>query len=646
MFSKIRSLFSSRLGAFFALIFIGIIAIAFALGDVTGSGTFGGVSAGNAATVGNEDVTVAEIREMTDNRLRSERQRNPNLDITQFVEAGGLDSTLEQVLNRYVLAVFGEGQGIGVSKAMIDSEISKIPGAKGVDGKFTAESFQNLLAQLQISEAAIRKDFTQNLYAQQIFPIATKGNIAPTSMTLPYASLVLERREGQIAAIPSTLFLPENPPSDDVLAAYYKKNATQYIIPERRAISYALFGNDIVDEQAKPTDAQVAAYYKDNAAQFAANETRDIQQIIIPTEAAANQILSNAKAGQSLEEASKDTGLAVTTRSAVTRKELVDSASKAVSDAVFATGEGQYAKAVRGSLGWFVIKVNGVAKTQARTLDQVRGEITALVTAQKAGELLAELTTEIEDALADGATIADVAKERSLKVETSPALVITGQDPKNPDYQPIAEMAAMLPAAFELENNGETQLIEIQSGTKFAIITVAKLSEAAPPPISEVKQTVTQRWAISQGLAKAKVEADKILKSVQAGTALEKALANSGIKLPPTQPLKASRFELSQNGQDVPEALALMFSMSAGSTKKLEAPNDQGWIIVDLNKIIRGDASKRENLLSQTQQQFKTVFGQEHIAQFVNAARLEVGVDQNEDEIEALRKSLTSITVN
>ncbi len=646
MFGKIRSLFSSRFGAIFALLFIGLIALAFALGDVTGSGTFGGVGAGNAAKVGDEDITIAELRDLTDNRLRNERQRNPNLDISQFVEAGGLDATLEQIINRAVLSEFGKKHGIGVSKAMIDAEIREIPGATGVDGQFTKESFQALLQRLQLTEQAIRKDFTQNLYAQQLFPIATKGVVAPNNLVLPYASLVLERREGQIAVVPSTLFLPEKPPTDDELSAYYKENATQYIIPERRSVSYAIFGSDIVDNEATPTEEEVAAYYKENTEKYAASETRDIEQIIVPTQDAANNLISEAQKTGSLSEAAKETGLSVTNISAVTRKTLNDDASKAVSDAVFAAENGAFASAARGALGFYVVKVTNISETKARSLEEARAEVIAFVTAQKKSELLAELTTEIEDSLADGTSINDIAKQRSLKIETTPNLVATGQDPENQSYQPIPEMAAILPNAFQMENNGEAQLIEIEPGTKFAMITIAKLSEAAPPELSKVKDTVTQRWALDKGLSKAKIEADKILKAIEGGVKIDQAIKDSGLKLPPIQPLKANRFELTQSGQQVPPALALMFSMSEGSTKKLEAANDNGYFIVDLNTIIRGDASKRENILNLTQSQFKNIFGQEHMAQFINAARQEIGVEKSESDIETLRKALTTVTAN
>ena len=135
MISSIRSLINSKFGAVIALLFVGMIAIAFALGDVTGSGSLSG---GNVARVGDRNITLGELNDALDNRLRAERQNNPTLDMANFVEGGGLDSTLEQLINRYALAEFGTRYGVAVSDRLIGSEIRKLPGAMGLDGKFSA----------------------------------------------------------------------------------------------------------------------------------------------------------------------------------------------------------------------------------------------------------------------------------------------------------------------------------------------------------------------------------------------------------------------------------------------------------------------------------------------------------------------------
>ena len=70
MISSIRSLINSKFGAIFALAFIGLIAIAFALGDVSGSGNFGGLSGGNVARVGDKDITLGELNDSLEISLR------------------------------------------------------------------------------------------------------------------------------------------------------------------------------------------------------------------------------------------------------------------------------------------------------------------------------------------------------------------------------------------------------------------------------------------------------------------------------------------------------------------------------------------------------------------------------------------------
>ena len=123
MISSIRSLINSKFGAFFALLFVGAIAIAFALGDVSNSGSFGGLSGGNVARVGDRDITLGELNDALDNRLKSERQNNPTLNMASFVDGGGLDITLEHLITRYALTVFGQEYGVAVSKRRIESAL-------------------------------------------------------------------------------------------------------------------------------------------------------------------------------------------------------------------------------------------------------------------------------------------------------------------------------------------------------------------------------------------------------------------------------------------------------------------------------------------------------------------------------------------
>lgn len=642
MISFIRKLLGSRWGAIIALIFVVLVGFAFALGDVTGSSSFGGLGQGHIARVGDKKIGLGEFQDLLDNSLRAERRDNPTLDMAKFVESGGLDGTLDRLINRYALSAFGEAHGVAVSKRLVDSEIRKLPNVNGPDGRFSEQAFQSFLQGIELTEQMIRDDFTQNLFAQQILPVAGAGAPAPNGFVLPYASLLLEKRAGNVALIPSQAFLPTAPASDAQLQAYYRANSARFTIPEKRAISYAIFDASIVDSKSAATTQEIADYYKANARQYAASQTRNISQLVFPTEAAAKAALAKISGGQSFSAVAKELGLSATDSNNVTREALATSASKAVADAVFAAQSGATVQPTRGGLGWYVIKVNAVNQIAARPLASVSGEIAKTIATQKKAELLSDLTSEIEDELAGGSTIADMAKANRLKVETTPKLFANGQNPASPAYKPIPEMQRILPAAFEMESDGEAQLIEIVPGEKFAMVSVADFEEAAPPPLSEVRDVVMQQWALAEGSKKAKAVAEQVQRAVLGGKSLAEAMAAVGTRLPGVESVSGSRMDLNRQGQQMPPPLAMMFAMKKGTAKTLDAGANRGWFVVHLNQVIKGDASGNKELLAGRQQEMLGLLQQEYAAQLINAARSEVGVSKNEGAIKDLRRRLTN----
>ena len=642
MISSFRRMLASRWGAAIALAFVVLMGFAFALSDVTGSGSFGGLGGGHVAKVGDRKIGIGEFDDMLQNALRAERRENPTLDMTQFVESGGLDATLDRLINRYALSIFGEEHGISVSKRLVDSEIRQLPGVNGPDGRFSQQAFTSFLQGLDLTEEMIRDDFRQNLFAQQILPAAGAGAPVSQSYVLPYASLLLEKRAGDVALIPAQAFLPRTAPANAQLQTYYTANSARFTIPEKRAVSYALFDASIIGDKADATTKEIADYYKANAKQYAASQTRDLSQLVFPTEAAAKAALAKINGGQSMDAVARELGLSVTVSNGIDRETLTSNASKAVADTVFATSAGKTAAPVRGGLGWYVVHVNAVKEIPARTLASVSAEIARTIAAEKRVEVLSDLTSEIEDEFAGGSTIADMAKANGLKVETTPLLFANGQNPAAPGYKPIAEMARILPAAFEMDSDGEAQLIEIVPGEKFAMISIADFQEAAPPPLKDVRDIIVQQWALAEGAKKAKSVAEQVQKAVLSGKGLAEAMQAVGVALPKVESVAGSRADLNRQGQQMPPPLAMMFAMKKGTAKTLDAGGDRGWFVVKLNEVIKGDASGNKELLAARQQELLDLLQQEYAAQLINAARAEVGVSKNDDALKDLRNRLTN----
>ena len=643
MISFFRRIFASKLGLFLTFCFVGLIAIAFATADVSSSGTFGGVTgSGTAAKVGDSKLTSAELGQSVNNAFRSEQRENTGLDLKTFINGGGFDDVLERLINSFAIADFGSKYGMAAGKRLVDGEIANIPAFQGADGQFSEENFRRALQQQGINETQLRDDFTRNLLADQLLTTAGFGAAVPQKLVMPYASLLLESREGQIATIPSVAFIENIKPAKAAVEAFYAKNASRYTIPERRTIRYALFEKSQFNDKIKPSEKEIAGYYNLNNSRYSASETRNLNQIIVPTEAAAKALADKIKAGTAIEQAAQSVGLSAAEVGSISKTDFANSASQAVANAAFAVGSGAIAGPAQSALGWHIVKVEDIKQTPARTLAQVRTEIVNELTREKIEEAMAELTVRLEDEFADGATLGDIAKAEQLKVESTPALLANGQNPNDENYRPIPEMQRMLPIAFALEQDSDPQIVEIIPGQQYAAIDVSDITESAPPPLAQIEQLVTRDYMLDQGSKKAKVLADKFVKAVSGGASLSKAVADAGVKLPNVQKISSTRADLarqSQQGQ-VPAPLSLMFSMAQGTAKSLAAPRDQGWFVVVLDKLNPGDASKREDLLRATRTQFKQVFGNEYTAQFISAMKADIGVERNEKTLSALKNQL------
>jgi peptidyl-prolyl cis-trans isomerase D len=158
--------------------------------------------------------------------------------------------------------------------------------------------------------------------------------------------------------------------------------------------------------------------------------------------------------GTSLDAAAKAKGLATSTLGPLTRSDLAGQASKAVADAAFSATRGSLSAPVRGALGWTIVRVDAVENRPARSLDQVRGEITAALTEQKRRTALADLSSRIEEEFDNGGNLAEAAKELAVEVKSTPAITADGRVYGTPGQQVAPELAKVVQAAFSMEREG------------------------------------------------------------------------------------------------------------------------------------------------------------------------------------------------
>ncbi len=612
MISFFRRFFQSKIGLPIVLAFLALMALAFAAADITGS-TFGGIAnTDRIAVVGGEAIPVSDLTVAAKTSLDQVRAQNRTLTMPEFVAGENL----------------------------VNSEILQIQAFKGLTGEFDAKTYQDALARAGLNDKSFRRDLVDGLIEQQLLQPALAAPQLPEKVARQYAALVLERRKGEIALIPSSAFAPAGDPTEAQLAAWYKDNRTQFIRPERRTLRFAVFGSNNLEVRAEPTAAEIAARYKRDAAKYQASEKRTVTSFVVPTQDAAKALAAKVRSGTSLEAAAREAGFTASKSEARDRETMAGATSFAFAEAVFKAAQGGVVEPAQGTLGWYVARVDGIEKIPARTLAQATPEITEALRTEKRSAAIADLTAEIENEVDGGTALAEVAKAYGLTVETTPALLANGQAFGRPDVQIVPQLVPVLGTAFQMEES-EPQLAEIIPGEQFVIFEVARIEEASAPPLAQVREAAVAGWKRAQGAKLARAAADRIAAKARGATTLSAAMAAEGKPGFERETIDLARRELLARRQgNLPPPLVLMFSMAEGSVKVLEAPRDIGWFVVNLDSITTDGIEKEPELVAQTRLQLGQALSDEYRRQATAAMRKELGVTRNEGAIAAVRKQL------
>ncbi|MXO90316.1 peptidylprolyl isomerase [Pontixanthobacter aquaemixtae] len=642
MIQFFRKFFQSKVGIAVTLAFLGLIAFAFASADVSSTGTFGGVSGGDrVAVVGDEKISTSDLSRAVNNAVDSMRQQNPTISMEAFLEQDGLEQVLDQVLERAAISGFADKYGLRAGTNLVNSEIISSPAFRGADGNFSEESYRQFLTLRRLNDTIVREDLRSGLLERQVIIPSGLGSVAPDKFASRYAALLKETRKGSISIVPSSAFAPSKDPSDAQLKAFYEESKGDYIRPERRTIRYITFGDNELGKLPAPTEQEIAANYEENREQFAASEERTITQMIVPTKQAADAVRNRVQGGATLEVAAREAGLTTAKLGPVSRSDYASQSSAAVAKAVFEANNKAIAVPARSGLGFHVVRIDAIDRQPGKNLDQARAEITAALREQKRRAALSDLAARIEEQVDDRVSLTDIAAELKVDIATTKPVTGAGTVYENPQEQVPQILAPALQSAFQMEES-RPQLAEIVPGQTFLVYEASDITRSAAAPLAEIRTRVVDAWKLSEGSKGAKAAVDRIMKRIAEGVAVAGAVAaeKSQSRFPPVDEINLNREQLVALGGNVPAPLALLFSMAEGTTKKLEAPNNAGWFVVQLEDIEEGTISKEDELFTQTKQSLGPMLGSEYSEQLRSAVLTEIGTETNEAAIEAVRKQL------
>jgi foldase protein PrsA len=146
----------------------------------------------------------------------------------------------------------------------------------------------------------------------------------------------------------------------------------------------------------KASDAQIKEYYDQNKAQFAQAEQRDLSIVLTKTRARAEQAKAALDDGQSFKQVAKQYSIDEASKSQGGKLPGVAKGQqeKAFDEAIFEAKRGQITGPVKTQFGWYVFRVDKVAKASQQTLEQAKPTIEQVLVSQNQQQALDEFVKD------------------------------------------------------------------------------------------------------------------------------------------------------------------------------------------------------------------------------------------------------------
>jgi peptidyl-prolyl cis-trans isomerase D len=429
-------------------------------------------------SVGTRDIsTQSYARALQETIRQAEQVRGQALPLAE-AQAQGMDQQVRaRLVTQAALESEAERIGISVGDVNVSRTIATIPGFRGPTGAFDRDTYRFVLENVGMTPAAFEEDVRREA-ARGILQAATAAGVAvPENLRSAILSHFASRRDATVFTLDETaLTAPLPDPDAAAVEAWYQANIAAFTIPETRTIAYALLTPEMLLDQVEVDEAAIRALYDSRAADYLRPERRLVERLIYPDEAAAQAAFARLAEGATFEDLVTERGLSLddTDMGDVTLAELGEAGAP-----VFALTEpGAVTGPHRSSLGPALFRMNAILSAQETPFEEAAPALRDELALERARRQIADRFDEIEDLLAGGASIEDMAAEAGMELGRI-------------DWRPgvtddIAAYEEFRIAAAAVRDGDFPELTGLSDGGVFALRLDA-ITPPTPRPLDEVR---------------------------------------------------------------------------------------------------------------------------------------------------------------
>lgn len=484
---------------------------------VVGLGGFGvsnfGQQVDTVITVGKAQVSTSQYYRALKGQIDQFSQQFGTQFTFAQAQMFGLDAqTLQSLISNAALDNEAIRLGLSAGDVQVAQRIATTKAFLNVSGTFDRTTYAQVLEQNGLTvkdfEAGLRDDLARQLLQAAV----VSGMNTPKALTDTLYAYQAETRAFTVLQVTQSS-LPEKlaEPTEPDLQTFYTAHIADFTRPEAKRVAYALLKPSDLAKDQTVAEADIKAAYDAAFDTFNIPEKRLVERLVYPSEDEAKAAKAEFDAGTSFEDLVKARGLTLGDID-MGDVSLVD-LGEAGKD-IFALTEPGVVGPLPSNLGPALYRMNTILPAQITPFDQAQDTIKGDLQLAMATKTIVDKFEPINDLLAGGATIVEVAKDQAMtEGATDYAKDADDNDAVTQDAEFAKGVEAMEPGDF-------AQAVSLSDGS----VMVLQVTETVPPtpvPFEKAREKIIAAYQ-AEALAKALTAlADSHLAAAKSGTRLE-----------------------------------------------------------------------------------------------------------------------------
>jgi peptidyl-prolyl cis-trans isomerase D len=458
--------------------------------DIGGFFSNGGVSNSDVARVGKQTIPIAQFD-------RSARMTLQRIGMTpqEAYKVGYLNQILMGEVRNSLLNQAAAESGVLVDKNLVAKQIHEMIEPLSQDGQNPQQVLDQVLRNQGVSEAQFVHSVGQEMANSLLIRALQAGFAAtPTALANDLYLFQNEKRTAEYVVFPDSEITDVPAPTDEQLKSVYEATKENNAQDELRTFKIITVKTDALKSTIDITEEQIRQNYDANIEMYTVAKTWTLDQALLSTEDQAKKVADAAKTGKSIKQAVQD-AIGNTTGHLGEKSFEENTLLTELKAPVTAAKQGDVIGPINSPLGWYVISVKKISDTQTRPFAEVKADIKNDLLANQLVDQQYALANTVDDMLAGGATLEDVAKEVDLDIKALTPVTQYGVDKDGKDaLQSVEKIRTnILDTGFQLQE-GETSPVFENVDGDFVAIQLSAVTPKTYVPFEEAKKHLIEQY--------------------------------------------------------------------------------------------------------------------------------------------------------